>query len=302
MRRPHPLHDNVLTRMLALTVGVATALGCGPNVGEETAAETEDDTEIVDQTQQGIIPGSAVTQTYRLIGVPPGATLVNQQVNCPAGSVVVGGGYLAPGNTRVYTSVMSGNGWSVSLQNLSNIHTYTLNLVAQCLSGTNATSGVAAPTTVILPAGGQGCVPLAGCAAGKVLVSGGYTAPSSFRASQSQLNGDGVWRVCGWNENSGSSITVFTYPVCLSGVTGSAKREITSATIPAGSDVRVDSWPCAGSWLLGSGGHYNPMRSVYTRGSTRSFQDPTRWSSHFVNLTALPVTANIITSCLDLWQ
>jgi hypothetical protein len=282
---------------LALTLGVAATLGCGAHVPDEADAEP------VQQSQQGIIPGSAVTQTFRLIPVPAGATLVNQQVNCPAGSVVVGGGYLSAPNTRVYTSVLNGNGWSVSLQNLSNTHSYTLNLVAECLSGTNATSGLAAPATVLLSAGGSGCVPTAGCAAGKLLVGGGYTAPSSFRASESQLFTDGRWKVCGWNENTGSSIMVFTYPVCLSGVSGSTLRKFTPGPLlPPGGDTRVDSQPCAAGLLLGSGGFQVATRSIYTRGSTRSFQDATRWSNTFVNTSLNHLPTGVSTNCLELWQ
>ena len=280
-----------------MTLSVLGALGCGSTDSENGSASSE----TVGHIEQAVIPGAAITQKSIIISLPAGATLVDQQVNCPSGSVVVGGGYLSGPQARVYTSGPNFNGWSVSIQNPSTAN--TLNLVATCLSGTVATSGIVGPGTATIPKNGLGCAEAA-CPSGSILVAGGYTAPSSFRADDNYLTSDGKWSVCGWNENSANSIQMFVYPLCLSGVSGSSSRMLTHGpSMAPGTGTRVDSAPCPSGLLLGSGGYQEVARRVYTRGSTLSFQDPTRWSNHFVNLSTTGYqTTNVVTTCLELWQ
>jgi hypothetical protein len=288
---------NVLNPQLAAAVGLWATLGCAASVADE-ALESEP----VAHTGQAIIPGSAVTQRSVVLQVPPGSTLLNQQVNCPAGSVVVGGGYLSGGDTRVFASAPNSSGWSVSIQNLSTVSGRSLNLVAQCLSGTNATSAVGAASSGVIAKGSTGCV-RAQCPAGKILTAAGYSGPSSFRTSNNMLFNDGSWQICGWNENTANSITVFAYPVCLSGVSGGARQVSTSGpTLAPGASARVDSARCAQGLLLASAGALIDVRDVYTYGTTRSFQDPTRWSNHYINLSSSFRGTNVAATCLELWQ
>jgi hypothetical protein len=299
MRHSHPLCHNVLRLQLSLVLGIAGSVGCGVDEAGETAV----DPEAVTGSEQALIPGAAVTQTSRLITIPAGGTLVDQQLNCPAGSVVVGGGHLSSEYTRVYSSAPNFNGWLISIQNLSNTKSYTLTQVVQCLSGTRATSGLVAPTTVTIAKGGFGCAPLATCPAGKLMTGGGYYAPSSFRASTNRQEWTNSWEVCGTNANSGSSITVEVYPLCLSGVTGSVTvHTVNGPSVNPGESVRVDSNPCASGLLLGSGGYFSSLRALYARGSTRSFQDATRWSGTFYNPSSTAGRPNVRTNCLELWQ
>jgi hypothetical protein len=281
----------------------ASALGCGA----EDLAMDGTGSESVGESRESVIPGAKVTQANTIYAIRAGSSLTDVTVRCPSGSVMVGGGQLAPSTkVRVHSSAPDGNGWVVSAQNLGSSAS-DLNVVAECLSGTRATSSTAAPATILMTANSWGCT-TATCPRGTLLTGGGYYAPNSFRASTSQLNKSGAWEVCGWNENPSESIQAFVYPVCVSGVTGSVTRQSKGAlALPAKESRRYDSEPCpivqgTTPLLLGSGGHHAAMISVYAMGSTRSFQDGARWSTTFVNTTNQVHTATIITACLNLWQ
>jgi hypothetical protein len=277
-----------------LTLG---ALGCGSTDSDNGAASSD----TVAHIEQAVIPGAVVTETSTIVNLPPETTLAEQQVNCPSGSVVVGGGYRSASWTRVYSSGPNLNGWSVSIQNPSTTST-TLTLVAECLSGTVATSGLVAPGSAIIPKNGYECT-RAVCPSGSILTAGGYTAPSSFRASSSSLVSDGgAWQVCGWNENPADYIFMFAYPLCLRGVSGTTSRVYKSGPrLAPGSSMRVYGDACPSGFLLGGGGHSVRARSVYTQG-TLSAQNPRRWSNLFVNLSNVEETTSVITTCLNLWQ
>jgi hypothetical protein len=269
-----------------------------------TAAWAEDESvgdESVARSEHRVIPGAAVTQVSNSYTIPVGGTLTDVTMQCPPGSVIVGGGYSSAAETRVFSSGPDGNGWTVSIQNLGGTSN-RLDLVTQCLSGTNATSGLVGPTLMIVPKNGTGCAQ-ASCPSGSLLTAGGYAGPSSFRASSNQLTSSGTWQVCGWNENPGESAWVSVYPLCLSGVSGAVTRQFKQGpNLAPGTSNGVNSEPCSSGLLLGSGGFQVTNRSVYTRGSTRSFLYPSRWQNTFVNLSSVTQATNVSTACLDLWQ
>jgi hypothetical protein len=290
-------------RLAALTA-VAATLGCSGEDFDSDVAPTEN----VGESAEAAIPGASVGQTHTVYSLRAGSTLTNATVQCPGGSVMVGGGFLAPSaSARVFSTGPDGNGWSASVQHLGSQNS-TLTLVTECLSGTRATSSTAAPTLAVIPKkGGLACA-TAACPSGTLLTGGGYTAPDSFRASTSRLATNGGWMVCGWNEHPTESINVSVYPVCVSGVTGSVTRQYKGNTAVAPNTTqRFDSDACpvvegATRLLLGSGGFNTDPVSVHIQGSTRSFQESTKWSITARNLTAQYHGVGVTTACLNLWQ
>jgi hypothetical protein len=272
--------------------------GCTGNVAEEGAFVPE----LVAQGEEAVISGAAVKQYQRYFSLRAGSYLENARSACPSGSVVVGGGYHSNAfGARVYSSAIDGNGWSISAMNLSNSHSSTMRVFAECLSGTNATTGTTSPATVVIDKGGGfGCA-FARCPSGKLITGGGYTAPTSFRPSSNQsVYTD--WQLCGWNEHPTESITVHAYPVCVGGVSGQVTRIASpEVSISARTEKVVVGPACKSGLLLGSGGYQTDAKTLYVQAMGRPEHDSTTWSNTFSNLTNSSQIGIVSSTCLDLW-
>jgi hypothetical protein len=279
-------------------LSTAGMFACTANVTEESPFVPEP----VAQGEEAVISGASVSQLQRYYPLLAGSYLVNARSGCPSGSVVVGGGYDSDANgARVYSSGIDGNGWSISAMNLSNSTNATFRVFAECLSGTNATTGTTSPATVVIEKGGGfGCAH-ADCPSGKLITGGGFTAPTSFRASTNQSIYT-HWEVCGWNEHPTESIVVQAYPVCVGGVSGQVTRIASpEVSISARTEKEVLSPACKLGVLLGSGGFQTSQKTLYVKAMGRPDRYATKWTNTFYNLTNTTHTGIVSATCLDLW-
>jgi hypothetical protein len=158
----------------------------------------------------------------------PGATTerVDQQVtapagdkghpvaNCPAGSIVTGGGWAgrSDGSLRVYNSSQSGNGWQVWADNVSGSDK-PVNAYAVCLSGYSGTTSQILKSASIAGGGNEGIV--ATCSGGALATGGGFAAQDDLVMKTSHRNSESSWITYGTNIGSADR-TIFSYVTCLS--------------------------------------------------------------------------------------
>jgi hypothetical protein len=130
--------------------------------------------------------------------------------NCPAGTVVTGGGYAGNTDLFVYNTSATGNGWEVYAQNTSGSDKL-LNSYAVCLSGTSG-STQQIYTQVTASAGGVGHA-VSNCPAGTVVTGGGYAGNVNLFVYNTSATGNG-WEVYAQN-TSGSDKLLNSYAICL---------------------------------------------------------------------------------------
>lgn len=189
----------------------------------------------------------------------------------------------------------------ISIINLTSTTGSTVNVVADCLSGTNATSTAHYSQAVTLPPGGTTPDVLVKCPTGTILSGGGYNGGIAFQPNVNAQWFTG-WQVVGKNHNNFQPTSFTAQAVCLSGVSGGSYRaEHNNQKLAAGQEVRIDANLCPVGTLLSMGGFRN-FNTVYARGSHRSFQDSTKWSSTFVNQSTQDAWVYQDNTCLELWQ
>ena len=82
----------------------------------------------------------SVSQYHESLSISAGNT-VHTTVACPAGSVVVSGGYAANDGVRVWHSTKDGNGWRVYATNTTGV-SKAVNIYAVCLANSGGTTDV----------------------------------------------------------------------------------------------------------------------------------------------------------------
>jgi hypothetical protein len=159
--------------------------------------------------------GSGGSTSQVLAQVSTAAGQIGHAVaNCPAGSVVTGGGYAsrADESLYVYNSSRSGNGWEVYAQNTAG-SSQPLNAYAICLADTDATVDVTFEQSTI-NAGDTGKTE-ATCASG-VVTGGGFAGSTDlFFYNTSMTSSAQGWVTYALNK-VGSGKLLNTYVVCLS--------------------------------------------------------------------------------------
>ena len=282
--------------MLVVSSSAAALAGCGAEGGLDEATPDES----VASTDQPIIPGATITQVSKLAQLPAGGSLAGVTATCPSDSVVVGGGYIAHPLTRVHRSNKSGNGWAIDIINLTNATSSTVNVVAECLKGTDAvTTLYLGPTTTIAP-GGHECA-VRKCPAGTILTGGGFVGNTSLHASGSMPMANATdWQICGKNQNNFESTTFRPYALCLSGVSGGATRVWSGQQAVEPGNERLMQLGCPSGLLMSSGG-YGQSTYAYARANSRSFQDANLWSTTFVNQGTSRAYVGMTATCLELW-
>ena len=200
--------------------------------------------------------GAMTTQhVEKQITLNPGDERGSGIANCPADSIVVGGGYGASeGHSVPYTQIKSGDGWRVSAT--KGIYTSDFRAYAVCLSNALGASVTEVHNDVLVPPGEVRSVSVA-CPAGSVITSGGWVTPQdrTMRVNASVKSGNG-WEVRARNtaDSSGPLRPVLQVrAVCLSGA-GDSTVQTASNTVSIESyedSVRADCEP--GTLRVGGG-------------------------------------------------
>jgi hypothetical protein len=148
-------------------------------------------------------PSVSTTQLHDSVSVIGSGGQGNVKKDCPAGSVVTGGGFTGTNGGTLWTffSAPSGNGWSVTEKN-SAAGNQSFNTYAVCLTS----SGAAVTTSPVtgyadLAPGATGLAEI-GCPPGQVITGGGWNLEPDLTVFAALLSATGEWRV--YAKNNGT--------------------------------------------------------------------------------------------------
>ena len=151
-------------------------------------------------------------------------------VECPSGSIVVGGGFATDPNVLIYNHSKEGNGWRVYGKNNTG-SSKLVNAYAVCLANAEGVSVSEVYNQITASAGGVGHAEIA-CPSDSVIVSGGWATGSNgnLHVYNSSKNGNG-WQVYARN-TSGSGQLMNVYAMCLSGADISTVQVLKQEDVP----------------------------------------------------------------------
>jgi hypothetical protein len=197
---------------------------------------------------KAVAGGWGVQTVQAQVDVSMGAT-GHVSVNCPAGSVVVGGGFDGGNNISAYRSERTGNGWMTYGHRYSGANA-VLKVYAYCLSGVSASS-TSGFTDKSLAPGATGNVTQT-CSGGSVVSGGGYAFTDGIIwAYRLHMAGNGLLMNA---QNVGASNGVFhAHPVCLTAAGAVTSAHATLGSIGGSSSGTVESACPAGKAITGGG-------------------------------------------------
>ena len=211
-------------------------------------------------------------------------------VNCPEGSLVVGGGFAGTSDLLIYSAFKDGNGWRAYAENNS-ASGKTLNAYAICLYNSSGTTSQQY-TQVSVPAGNIGHS-VANCPAGSVVTGGGFaSSPGDLWVYNSSQAGNS-WQVYARN-TSGSSQLLNAYAMCLSGTAATTTQVGTNLSIAAGAS---DGKPIACPSGLVTGGGFALSEDMVLYNSSM-LGNMSGWQGFANNTSGGSALMNIYATCL----
>jgi hypothetical protein len=230
------------------------------------------------------------SQVYTQVTVAAGG-VGPATATCPAGSVVVGGGFAAGSNMVVYTHSKEGNGWRAYAKNYSGSG-QLLNAYAICLSNTSGSSQQVLKQITI--AAGNIGYDTVDCPAGSVVTGGGFASNAdSLWVYNSSKSGNG-WSAYARN-TSGTSQLLNIYGICLSGAGGSTSSVLKQVTLASGAS-NGDAAQCPAGNLV-TGGGYALGTGLVVYNSSMKPSDPTKWNAFAKNTSGSSQLMNIYAIC-----
>lgn len=191
----------------------------------------------------------------------PGSGTEHTTVTCPAGSVVVSGGFATSVDVRVWHQTKDGNGWRVYATN-TNTSNRQIEIFAHCLHNSGGTTDVVMTQVYVDP--NDKTQLTAACPSGSQVTGGAWVIGSDPDISlyNSSPSGNG-WQI--WVDNTaGGSPLINVYAVCLSGASGSTSYVTnTGGVIPPG-DYEILEKACnSGTYATGGGYAVNIGAVIY---------------------------------------
>jgi hypothetical protein len=141
-----------------------------------------------------------------------------------------------------------------------------------------------------IPASATGSA-TASCAAGSIVVGGGWASNTDLQVYNSSKTGNG-WQVYAKN-NSASSQLLNSYAICLSGTSGSVAQEFAQKSLPNGASDSV-SKPCSSGVVTGGGFADNIGVFLYN-----TSPDGNGWEAAATNNTGSSQLLNAYAICLN---
>jgi hypothetical protein len=148
-------------------------------------------------------PSVASSQVSKSVTVLGGGGQTTSQVDCPAGTVVTGGGFNGKidGSLWTFYSAQSGNSWSVTAKNTAAGNT-SYSAYAVCLTSSGAAVTTAKFTGYAdLTPGNTGLAEIS-CPPGQVVTGGGWHMEADLTVFAALLSSNGEWRV--YAKNNGT--------------------------------------------------------------------------------------------------
>jgi hypothetical protein len=208
-----------------------------------------------------------VQQYTEQINIPPNKT-ANTTVTCPAGSIVVSGGFSHQPGVRVWHSMKDGNGWRIFANNTQG-SARTLIVTATCIFNAGGTSdqtftqvNINANSTTQLTST---------CPSGSLVTGGGWVLGNNTAVSILQSSKAGnAWQITVDNASNETPL-VNVYAVCLSGVSGSTSQaQSTDNKVPGNSTANAEQLCPVGSHVTGGGFAIGNELNLYNTSKTQN--------------------------------
>ncbi len=228
------------------------SVGCNATGGFTLIALAADNSEIGRATVNFSGPPCGAepetTQVYAQVTLSGNST-GNVAVNCPADTVVTGGGYAANADIYVYNSSMNGNGWRVYGNNRSGTDKL-LNVYAICMSHSGGTT-----SQIYSQASGAATLHAeVSCPAGSIVTGGGFAGnhnPAELYIYNSSRSGNG-WQVYAHYLGTSSGL-LNAYAICLAGTSATSQQVYTQVSIGGNTTGNTTAECPAGSVITGGG-------------------------------------------------
>ncbi len=191
----------------------------------------------------------SVEKVYEQVSISPGS-IGYTTATCPAGSVVVSGGFASDPQLLIYTQSKNGNGWRVYAKNNASA-SKTLTVFATCL--VNSSGFISQQGDHVTAAAGVATHLEVTCPSGSLVTGGGWASNTSgdIWVYNSSKNGND-WQIYVRN-NATDSHQVNVYAMCLSGVSSSTHDLMQSVSFSAGNTGYALATCPSGGYVVGGG-------------------------------------------------
>jgi hypothetical protein len=218
-----------------------------------------------------------ISQTLGRVNVASGGS-GSAVATCPAGGIIVGGGFATNTKMVVLKSLKQQNGWLVFATNTSNA-SQDLNVYGYCLFGVPASTNQVTASTLV-PKASTGKI-VVNCPAGSIMTGGGFATSHIHQPiTNSTPTFDNGWYATAENLTE-SDFELDVYATCLPGVHAAVNIHSSTYSILAGK-VGGGRANCEGARYIGasSGGfHLESDLSIYLSSQLSN----TYWESYAMN-------------------
>lgn len=235
-----------------------------------------------------IVPVVSVEQVMEQITIPANST-GNTTVDCPAGSIVVSGGFAGTNGLRIYHSMKDDNGWRVYGRNTTTA-SEPMNVYATCMT---ISGGSVTQEMVQMNVNANDISHLeVSCPAGSVVTGGGWVVGSTkpVEVYNSSQSGNG-WQI--YVSNTGSENPLINaYAVCLSGISGTTASASDNGPVAADGTGHVVQACPSGSYATGGGFATNIGVTIYN-----TSKKDNGWQNYALNGTGTEKGLNTYVIC-----
>lgn len=247
-------------------------------------------------------PSSTAPYTDRVTGEDalPGHGKKEIAVECPAGSVIVGGGF--SGSPRVVFSKnhkTAGNGWTVDAKNTSD-SSETIRVYAVCLHNAPGASSEMVLSEITVESHDRGTV-TAHCPSGSIASGGGWVTHENVRLSRSARDGSLAWSVVAVN-NGSTPYPLSAVAICLSGVAHRTDGAFVSAEVPSGGSGQT-AIACPPGNIMTSGGfsdNWDNSLVIHINSGPWGTEPDAEWRVYASNITGTDTYFYAFATCLVL--
>lgn len=225
----------------------------------------------------------AVSEVLTTSYIAPGFTGTNLSAECPAGTVLVGGGFNVARDVRVYSSRSNYNKWLVTAINLG-AATGFVQVAAECLSGTTGSGFLAVSAVTTVGPRARVCA-TAVCPATTLPTGGGFSSNLPF-VVDSTSGSETSWSVCGTNVSTSQSTTLQTIANCLGGVRGGiVPQRAIQYEVQPGTTLLADTLYCDTGYASSGGVFIRPAdpATTFLTGTLRTPQKRSQWRVFYAN-------------------
>jgi hypothetical protein len=206
---------------------------------------------------------------------------------CPAGTVVVGGGFSASPEVVVSAQYPQITGWQANVRNTSGSGKVA-RVYAVCLHNAPGTSIEIVDESAVMPKNGSQEVH-AKCPSGSVVTGGGWRATGGNVRFTSSSKTGAAWNIRAYND-SPNNCMLYAYAVCLSGTGGKASYSETLVEVSHFEGPKQAAVTCPqGTIMTGGGYHDHTGRDilVYINSGPWGTAPDAEWRVYAVNDMAL---------------